>query len=119
MPIATADALTGFGMPAQLAALMGGNPSALTCAGTTQSGAAVVKSRNTELVTGSGTTAAVFPSTVGIMEAYFVTTQSATTGLVFVPSGHTLNGTANASVSIAQYATAIIWQYKYKNWTYK
>jgi hypothetical protein len=48
-----------------------------------------------------------------------VNNQQSTTALVFVPSGHTLNSVANASVSVAQYASAIIWQYKPKNWTYK
>lgn len=118
MTVATADALMGLGMPAQLSAVLGGNPSALTCAGTTQGAAATIKSKNTELVTAGGATAAVLPSGAGIMEPYFINTQSATTGLVFVPSGHSLNGSANASVSVPQAKAAIIWQYKKSNWCY-
>lgn len=118
MPIATADALMGFGFPAQQAALMGGNPNALTCVGTAQTGAAVIKSKNTELVTAGGATAAVFPTTVGIMEPYFINNQAATTGLVYVPSGHSVNGSLNGSVSIPQAKAAIIWQYKKSNWCF-
>lgn len=119
MPIATADALTGLGTPAQLAAVMGANPSALTCVGTTQSGAPIVRSRNTEFVTAGGATAAVLPVGAGIMEPYFVTNQATNnTALLFVPSGHTLNATANGSVAIAQAKSAIVWQYKFKNWCY-
>ena len=118
MPIASADDLTGLGMPAQLAELMGGNPSALTCVGTAQTGAAVVKSRNTELVTAGGATAAVLPTSAKIANPFFVTTQSATTGLLFVPSGHSVNGSLNGSISIAQGKAAIVWQYKKSNWCY-
>lgn len=118
MPVATSDALTGFGMPPQLAALLGGNPSALTCVGTAQTGAAVIKSKNTELVTAGGATACVFTSGVGVMEPYFFTQASSTSGLIFVPSGHSLNGSANASLTLAQYKGAIMWQYKLKQWTY-
>lgn len=116
MPLSTADSFTGFGVPAQLANLLGANASLLNCVGTAQSGAAVVLSRNTELNTSGGATAAVFPSDAGVMQPYFIVNPDATTGLVFVPSGHTVNGSLNGSVSIAQNKAAIIWQYKPKFW---
>jgi hypothetical protein len=123
MPEATSDSLMGFGMPAQLSALLGGNPSALTTVGTTQTGAAVIKSKNTELVTAGGATAAVFPTTVGVMEPYFIVNAAATTGLVYVPSGHTLETASsgatqglNGNMAVAQYKAIIMWQYKPKFW---
>lgn len=118
MPIATADALMGLGMPAQLSSLMGANPSALTTTGTTQGTAATLKSKNTELVTAGSQTGAIPPSSAPIMEPYFITSQAATTGIVYVPVGHTLNGTLNGSVSVAQTKSVILWQYKRNNWTY-
>jgi hypothetical protein len=118
MPIATSDALMGLGMPAQLSALMGGNPNALTTTGTAQGTAATIKSKNTELVTAGSQTGGILPSTAGVMEPYFINVQSATSGVVYVPSGHSLNGSANAGVTIAQGKAAIIWQYKKSNWCY-
>ena len=124
MPMATSDALTGLGMPAQLASMLGANPNVATGVGTTQSGATVIKSRNTEVSVASSSTAFVFPSSVGVMEPYFMVNNSATatSALVFVPNTHTIVGpsgaTANGSVVIAQFKASIIWQYKPKNWCY-
>ena len=118
MPVASADALTGLGLPVQLANLLGGNPSQLTCVGTAQSGAAVIKSKNTELVAVTSQTACIFPTDAGVMEPYNIVNPAAaaTTALVFVPSGHTVAGSLNGSVSISQNKSAIIWQYKPKFW---
>lgn len=124
MPVATADALAGLGLPVQLAALLGGNPSQLTCVGTTQVGAAVVKSKNTELVTAGAATACVIPTDAGIMEPWTFVNPTATAGLVFVPLGHTiitnaastLNGSIGGAGGLLQNKTAMIWQYKPKFW---
>ena len=122
MPMATTDALTGLGMPAQLANLIGGNPNLQAGTGTTQTGATVIKSRNTELNPASSSTAFVFPSNVAVMEPYFLVNVQSTAGVVFVPSGHTIVSGAgvatNGSVSISQGKAAIVWQYKVKNWAY-
>lgn len=118
MPIATTDALMGFGFAAHQAALLGGNPNALTTTGTAQGTAAILKSRNTELVTAASQTGAIPPSTAAVMEPYFITNQAATTGVVYVPVGHNLNGSANGSVNVAQGKSVIFWQYKKNNWTY-
>lgn len=119
MPVASSDALMGLGMPPQLSALMGGNPSALTTAGTSSTTAATIKSKNTELVTAGSQTGGIIPATAGVMEPYFITNAAATTGVIYVPSGHTFNvsGTPQ-SVSLAQYKSIILWQYKPKNWCY-
>lgn len=118
MPEATADALMGLGMPAQLSTLIGANPHALTTTGTAQTTAAVLKSRNSELVTAGSQTGAIPPSTAGVMEPYFLMTSAATTGVVYVPVGHTLLGTLNGSFNLAQNKAAIFWQYKKSNWAY-
>lgn len=115
MPEATSDALLGLGMPAQLAALLGANPSVVNGTGTAQAGAGKVLTRNAELNTSGGQTAVVIPNT-GVMEPYFFVNPDATAALVFPPVGHTLNGTLNASLSVAQNKAAIIWQYKPTFW---
>lgn len=123
MPEATSDAMTGLGVPAQVAALLGANPAKTTgAANNTQTGAAVLLSRNTELNPGSTTNSFIPPAGAGVMEPYFLTNTSATAANVFVPVGHTLNGTLNGSIlsgtGMVQYRSAILWQYKPKFWTY-
>ncbi len=115
----TADDLTGFGMAAQLAELLGANPNALTTTGTSSGTAATIKSKNTELVTASSQTGAIFPSDVKVMQPYFITNAAATTGVVYLPTGHAFNLTgAPTSQNLAQYKSMIIWQYKPKFWTF-
>lgn len=110
------NALMGHGMPAQLADLIGAQPHALTTAGVAQGTATTIKSKNTELVTAGGATGAILPSTAGINDAYFVTCPTATSGVVYVPSGHSLNGSLNAGLTIAQNKAAILYQYKRTLW---
>lgn len=120
MPVASADALTGLGLPAQLAALLGGNPSQLTCVGTSQTSGPTVRSKNTELLTAGGATACVIESGAGVMEPFMFVNPTATTGLIFVPLGHTvITGGAsalNGSISLAQNKAVMAWQYKPKFW---
>jgi hypothetical protein len=118
MPVATCDALTGLGIPPHVADLLGGNATAQNGKGTTQSGATVLLGKNVELDAASGNTAYVFPSTAEVMVPYFLTNQGSAAALVFVPSGHTLNVTANGDLSIATSTSAIMWQYKPKHWCY-
>lgn len=118
MPIATSDALMGVGIPAQAAAMMGANPHVLTTTGTAQGTAAVLKSKNTELLTAGSQTGAIPPSSAPVMEEYNIVNPTATTGVVYVPSGHTLLGTLNGSFNLAQNKAAIMWQYKKSFWAY-
>jgi len=119
MPLATDDALTGLGVPAQLAALLGAQPAVLACAGTTQGTAAVIKSRGSELTVADGSHAgAIPPSDAPVMVPFALTNSSSTTAVLYVPVGHTLNGTLNSSVNVAQNKSIYFWQYKSKNWTY-
>ena len=131
MPSANGDDLIGVGFAPEQATLIGAVPSKLSgAAATAQTGAALIVSRNTELVPAAVTTNSfVFPSTSKIMNPFFLVNSSATVpAFVFVPSGHTMVGpgaaaTANGSVSIgattATANTAVIWQFKYKNWAMK
>src|SRR5882672_7742058 len=130
MPVATADALVGLGLPEQLAQLLGGNPNVLTCVGTTQATTtAIIKSTNTELITAGGANACILPATpdnVNVMVPYNIVNPTATLGLIFAPSGHTmntgaalvLNGNVNAATGLAQFKSCLVWQYKPKFWTF-
>lgn len=124
MPVATSDALMGLGTPPQLSALMGGNPSKLAgLVNATQTGAAVLLSKNTELNPGSTTNSFVPSANAGVMEPYFLVNSSGQTANVFVPLGHTLTGASagtpglNGSLSMVTMKSAIFWQYKPKFWT--
>ena len=116
--------LMGLGLSGEQAALIGADPSICVGKGTSQTGAAVMLTDNVELNVSSGQTAVVFANGVtidsSILNDWWITNQSstATNALVFVPSGHKLNGTLNGSLTLGQYKSAIMWQYKYQNWTY-
>lgn len=112
----TSDALTGLGMPPLLAKHIGANPSIVNGTGTAQVGAGKILTKNIELNTSGGQTAVIMPSDANVMDEYFIFNPDATTGLVFVPVGHTLNGTLNGSLSVAQNKAAVMWQYKPSNW---
>ena len=114
----TSDSLMGYGMPAQQASQLGSNPSQLTTTGTSQTTAATLKLRNTELVTAASQTGAIPVSTSGVFDLYFITNPTATTAVIYVPVGHNLNSSLNGSLNLAQFKTCIFYQYKPKNWTY-
>lgn len=116
MPEGTSDALMGLGMPAQLAALLGGNPSVLVCAGTTQGTAATVKTKNVELTAAGGATGVIPPAIFPVMENILFFNSSATTAVIYVPVGHTLNGSLNGTLNLLQNKAAYIYQYKPKFW---
>lgn len=114
--MSTSDELMGHGMPAQLANALGANPSIVNGTGTAQVGAGKVLTRNAELNTSGGQTAVVLQNV--IMMPYYIVNPDATTGLVFPPVGHTMAGTLNGSLSVAQNKAAIVWQYKPTFWSY-
>lgn len=112
----TSDALTGLGLPPQLAEVLGGNPSKVTGVGTAQVGAGKGLTKNLEMSVAAGQTAVILKSV--LMEPIYVfnAASTATAALVFPPVGHTMNGSLNASVSVAQNKGAILWQYKPTFW---
>lgn len=121
MPVATGDSLTGFGVAPQLASLLGANPVKTNgAANNSQTGAAILISRNTELNPQSTLTSFVPPASAGVMEPYFLVNPQSTTARVYVPSGHTLTsvttGGSNGYVSVATGTSVIFWQYKPKFW---
>lgn len=116
----TADSLTGLGMPPQLAELMGGNPNVTVGTGTTQGAAAKILSKNTEVTPSAGNTGFIVPPITSIFDPYFLSNPTATAGVIYVPTGHTINGTLNpTNVAIPANSSLIIWQYKPKFWATK
>lgn len=108
--------LVGLGVAPQLAQSLGNQPNVVTCAGTAQGTATTILTKNSELSAASSQTGAIIPSTAHIGSPYFVFTSSSTSAVVYVPSGHYLNGTQNAGLTVAQNKGAILWQYKKNYW---
>lgn len=104
MPALAVD-LAGVGLPQELGARLGySNLTSITGIGTTQAGAAPIPNfvNNVSTVTAGGTTAFLLPSTAELEVPYFVYNPSATTALIFPPTGGSINAAgANASVGIA------------------
>ena len=115
MGFAHEDALTGLGMPAQLAFLIGDVPLTQAGAGTTQTGATLLRGCMVELTAASSQTAFVLQK-LGPNTPYFLFNSISTAAVVFCPSGATMNGSSNGSVSIAQNKGAIVWEYKKDAW---
>ena len=116
--MASPTELMGAGVPAQVADLLGGEPSVLTCAGTAQADGATVKSKNTELSAASSQTGALLQASP-IDAPYHFFCSSSTSAVVYPPVDDYMNGVQNDSVTIAQYGSAIIWQYKKGYWASK
>ncbi len=112
----TADDLVGLGMPAQVSEILGGNPNALTGAGTTQADAAKVLTKNTEL-SGASNSGVVIPTTASVMRPYYFYNSGANSVIVYAPVGGTLNSAASTTgLTIATHKGAILWQYKKGAW---
>jgi hypothetical protein len=76
---------------------------AVTGVGTAQVGAAALTGAFNIVTTASGQTAVVLPANYPAYTPLIVRVTSATAGLVFPPTGGTINGgSANASLSVAQ-----------------
>lgn len=114
--MASANELMGLGTPPQLAALTGANPQTVTCAGTAQGTATAILSKCAELSAASSQTGAILPSDGPLYQPFFVFTSSSTSAVVYAPSGHTLNGSSNGSLTVAQNKAATFWQYKKGFW---
>jgi hypothetical protein len=106
--------LMGVGEAWPLAALLGNDPQLLAAAGTTQATAALINNHSVEM-TATGADGIILPL-AHIGSPFYIFNSSASTGLLYVPVGHTLNTTLNGSLSIATHKAVIIWQYKLKFW---
>ena len=105
MATALATSLMGVGFAAVPASLLGDTVVSKTGAGTAQGGSSptIYNSEVVLLTTASSQTAATLSSDIPVGGGAEVYTITATTGLVFPPSGCTIDqGSSNASVSIAQ-----------------
>lgn len=101
--LALTSDLMGLGMAPALAQLAGDSVAAVTAVGTAQAGAAALTGTINNVTTSAGQTAVVLPSNWPLASSILVYTNSATTALVFPPSGGNINeGAANASVNVAQ-----------------
>ena len=116
----TGDDLIGVGVPNMVANIIGNTPSTLVCLGTSsQANSAPILSHLVELTAASGSAnGAVLPSSAKIGTPYYFVTSTSTAAIVYVPSGHSLNGSSNGGITCAQWKGCIAWQYKSKNWTY-
>lgn len=96
--------LASVGMPTEQALRLGYNVGTLTAVGTAQSGGAALNKQVNwvNVITSGGQTAVVLPSDAELYQEYVVYTTTATTALVFPPSGGAINAAgANNSVSVA------------------
>jgi hypothetical protein len=114
----TREDLVGLGMAPEMASVLGNSPQLVTCTGTQQSTAAPIYTHNVELNAQSSQTGAILPSAAKIGTPYYIQngTASATSGVVYVPVGHTLNGTLNNGFTIAQNKQGYLIQYKKNFW---
>jgi len=107
---ASAAALTALGTPPVVADLIGDNISqSLAGVGTAQSGATLLTGSVNTVTTASGQTAFILKAH-NAGRTVVVANTSATTALVYPPTGATIQGgAANASFSVAQNKTALFW----------
>jgi|HubBroStandDraft_4_1064222.scaffolds.fasta_scaffold591724_1 hypothetical protein len=112
--MALATDLMGAGEAWPLAEKLGYTPQTLAAAGTTQTNAAVATSKCIEM-TATGADGILLPN-VDVGTPCWVFNSSGSTGLVYVPSGHTLNTSLNGSLSLTTHKLACFVQYKNKFW---
>jgi hypothetical protein len=112
-------ALTGAGMPAQVANIMGDVPAVLAAAGTNQAGAVQILSNNTSINAQSSKTGvflptatqATAPDTLLYTPFYLnYSTLSAANPVIYVNVGGYLNGTLNGSTTLLAGQNAVAWQ---------
>lgn len=109
--------LVGLGMASELASRLGNTPATIAGVGTAQTGAAQLTSSMANLTTTGGATAFVFRSTTSLTRLFFLCNTSATTALIYPPSGGTIQGGAqDAAFSLAQNKSAIIWRFSTTLW---
>lgn len=112
--MSTSTDLMGLGMGPFLASSFGNDNQLVVATGSTQLNAAPIQTTNTEM-TATGADGIILPAG-RIGSIHFVYNSSGSTGLVYVPVGHTLSGTLNGSLSMVTHKAAIFWQYKLKFW---
>ena len=112
--MALTNDLMGLGFPAKQADAIGLNPiAAVTAAGTTTADATVLKkAQNYVNMTASGSDGVRLPTDMPLNKPYFVYNSSGSTGLVYPPTGGTINGgSTNAGLSTATLKFAMFIRY--------
>lgn len=111
--MAKSSDLMGLGMSAKLADMLGRNPASVTCAGTASGTATAITTKLSNLVTDTSKTGAILPA-VGVAgtqlgDIFIVNTTTATSAVVYPPTGATIN--AGSSLTVAVNQTAIFVYY--------
>lgn len=116
--MATETDLTGLGMSPFLASKIGLQPSNLTCTGTSQATAATALTKNVILNAQSSQTGAILPASAGAGQEHWLFNGSASTqsAVVYVPSGHSLNGNLNDGATVTAGTALIMIQAANKVW---
>lgn len=125
--MATETDLVGLGVDPILAARIGYNPSYVTPVGTTLSGSPTLQTRNASVQAATGASAVQIAKGGGIGEVVVVvnpgTIASATSALVYPPSGHTLNNGTNQILNqpytLPVYSMVLMWQQPLGMWYVK
>lgn len=106
--MSTVADLMGLGMPGPLANRLGNTPTTIAGVGTAAATAALIQTGLTNATTSSGQTAFIFNSSASLGRPFTFFCSTATTALVFPPTGGNFNGgSTDASFSVAQNKTAI------------
>lgn len=108
--MATTNALIGLGTPAEVAKRTGWQPVALTTSGAVQAAGAVMRGTGNQLCTltvTSASDAVTLPDAAEIGDEVVITNPGSNAGVIYPPSGETINGNAaDASVTLAAAGTA-------------
>ncbi len=103
--------LNGVGLPPEQSLLLGASDlTSITTAGTTQGTATSIPASvtNTLLTTAGSQTGAILSASAPLNVDYVITNSTATTGVVYPPSGGALNsGATNAGVNVSQNESVI------------
>jgi hypothetical protein len=114
----TTQDLMGGGVPDMVANMLGNNPVAVTAAGTTQATAASIKAQHLVTITAAGgATGVIIGSRARIGTPYYFSNPSATSAVVYAPTGSTLNGAASTTgLTLAQNKAAVFIQMSRDVW---
>jgi len=112
----TSDDLVGLGLPGGIASELGNDPVTVTCAGTDQAHATLIKQKNVTLSAASSQTGAILPAAAKIGSPFYINCSSSTGAVVYCPVGHVLvntggaSSTSNGSATLVQYKSGIVWK---------
>jgi len=111
--------LIGGGISAGAASAMIGSAGATTAAGTTAGTATVLAYINNVVTTAGGATGVILPSGAGIGDSYTVYVTTATTALIYPPSGGNIGGNGvDTGVTVLQDTMATFTRLTNVIWTY-